>query len=714
MKNFNDMVYSPLAEQLVEVLQTKTQNPNPLFFRVITAYYFSMVASHMRAGIKNWVGRGILPINSYVVALSVSGSGKGHSTSLVEHEVLSGFKSTFMEHTFPIMAECNIENLAIKRANKSGKDVDDERAKLDKTFNDLGALMFNFDSATVPAIKQMRQKLLIANAGSCNLTIDEAGANLASSVDALTAYLELYDKGLIRDKLVKSSSENTRFERIDGHTPTNLLMFGTPSKLLDGTKTEEIFYELLEMGYARRCIFGFSNTTTKKSATSVSELKKQLFNSDHDDVLEQLNQHFTSLADPDLVNSQLSLTDDAIDLVLEYRMYCEELSNQLSEFESIRKAELEHRYFKALKLAGAYAFVEKSANITTNHVEYAIKLIEDSGQAFVQLLSPQKPYVKLANYLASVGHDVTLADLDLDLPSFKGSKAQKDEMIQMAIAWGYKNNIVIKKSYSDSILFLNADSIQETNLDEVVISYSKDITTDYKNDKVPYDKLGKLLGKAGYHWLNHHLVDGYRKEDNCQVGFNLLVLDIDGTCNLSTAKMLLQGYKAIYQTTKSHTETEHHYRIILPINYTLKLDAKDYKEFYNNLIKSLPFDVDTQCNQRSRKWETNSKATIEYVDGELFDVLPFIPKTTKNEERQSILKDQEHLDNLERWVINNTGDGNRNNMLLRYALVLLDSGLNQNQIKDKVLSLNDKLIDKLDELEIMSTVLYTVSQRLNT
>ena len=104
---------------------------------------------------------------------------------------------------------------------------------------------------------------------------------------------------------------------------------------------------------------------------------------------------------------------------------------------------------------------------------------------------------------------------------------------------------------------------------------------------------------------------------------------------------------------------------------------------YNNIIQSLPFEVDTQCNQRSRKWETNKNAVIEHTDGELFDILPFIPKTTKDEERQSHLKDQEHLDNLERWIINNTGDGNRNNMLLRYALVLLDSGLNQHQIKDK-------------------------------
>lgn len=711
MKEFAQMQYFPLSEQLVEVLQSRTQNSNPLFFRVIVAYYFSEIAGQMRASIKGWTGKDPIPINSYVIALQPSGAGKGHSTSLMEQEVLNGFRDTFLEHTFQIQADCNIQQLAIKRANKSGKDVDDELAKLEKVFNDLGALMPRFSEATVPAIKQMRQKLLIANAGSCNLVIDEIGANLSSSVESMHAYLELYDKGLIKDKLVKSSADNTRFERIEGYTPANLLAFGTPSKLLDGGKTEELFIELLEMGYARRCIFGYTNQVHKKHTDSIDELMEQLFNTDHDDTIESVRDQLTALADPDKANLKLTLTKDAVKLILSYKLHCEKLADELSEFESIRKAELAHRYFKTMKLAGAYAFIDGSQDITTTYVENAIKLVEDSGLAFNQLLTPQRPYIKLANYLASMGQDVTLADLDEDLPSFKGSKAQKDEMIQMAIAWGYKNNIVIKKSYTDSIMFLNADTIQETNLDECILSFSKDITDGYKNQIVPFNKLDKLLTKDKYHWLSHHLVNGYRKEDNCAVGFNLLVLDVDGTCNLSTAQMLLKGYKAIFQTTKSHTDDDPHYRIILPINYVLKLDAKDYKEMYNAVIAQLPFEVDTQCNQRSRKWETNKNATIIHQDGELFDILPFIPKTTKNEERQSKLKDQEHLDNLERWVINNTGDGNRNNMLLRYAMVLVDSGYSNQTIKEKVKTLNGKLVDKLDDMELYSTIFMTIDKK---
>lgn len=142
---------------------------------------------------------------------------------MLEQEVINTFRNVFLEHTFPVSAEAHCDKLANKRAARNGTDAGDELVKLGRDFQSLGALLFSFDSATTPAIKQMRQKLLMANLGSCNLQVDEIGANFSASVEALTAYLELYDKGLIKDKLVKSTSENTRFERIDGATPANML-----------------------------------------------------------------------------------------------------------------------------------------------------------------------------------------------------------------------------------------------------------------------------------------------------------------------------------------------------------------------------------------------------------------------------------------------------------------------------------------------------------
>jgi len=164
-------------------------------------------------------------------------------------------------------------------------------------------------------------------------------------------------------------------------------------------------------------------------------------------------------------------------------------------------------------------------------------------------------------------------------------------------------------------------------------------------------------------------------------------------------------------TTKRHTKQEHRFRIVLPLNYELTLDGKDFKEFMHNIYEWLPFEVDTATNQRARKWLAHPKQ-YEYNDGELLDVLSFIPKTSKNEERKILLNSQHSMDNLERWVINNIGDGNRNNLLLRYALLLLDSGFDFEGIRQRVLALNDKIPDKLEEAEVMSTILITVAKNI--
>ena len=257
------------------------------------------------------------------------------------------------------------------------------------------------------------------------------------------------------------------------------------------------------------------------------------------------------------------------------------------EHEEIKKAEISHRYFKALKLAGAYAFIDDSPELTQEHLYQAIKLAEESGEAFHRLLTRDRAYVKLAKYIASCKRDVTQADLVEDLPFYRGAAGQKQEMLNLAIAYGYKNNIIIKKSFSDGIEFLRGETLKESSLDRCVISYSNDIAYNYVNEYAPFDKLHKLTQINGMHWVAHHLTNGHRNEENCIAGFNLVVFDVDGGVNISTVKMLLKNYKFLIYTTKRHTPEENRFRVILPLNYQLELDAKDYKEFMANLYEWL-------------------------------------------------------------------------------------------------------------------------------
>ena len=130
-----------------------------------------------------------------------------------------------------------------------------------------------------------------------------------------------------------------------------------------------------------------------------------------------------------------------------------------------------------------------------------------------------------------------------------------------------------------------------------------------------------------------------------------------------------------------------------------------------NVFKWLPFDVDDCTGQRSRKWMSHDGEYV-YQEGELVDVLPFIPKTTRNEDFKQTFNDLNSLNNLERWMVTNTGDGNRNNMLHRYARVLVDAGFQYDDIFSRVTDLNHKLPDSLDEAEILSTVMTTVTKEL--
>ena len=710
-----DMSYNPDVEDVVRILCEKTQSSNHLFFRVLTTFHLCMIAAQMRVVIRTH-DRGDIPVNMYALNLATSGAGKGFSTNILEKEITSQFRTRFLEN-FPFAAEPNLEKLALKRSSRDQTDYDFELEKIKKEFASLGPLVYSFDSGTPAAVKQMRHKLLLADAGAVNLIIDEIGSNLTTNGDVLTTLLELFDIGGIRQKITKVTAENVRHEEIDGNTPTNLMMFGTPSKLLDGGKIEDELISLLDTGYARRCFFSYGKESTRDLTLSAEEIYDRMTNKVSSTFVDAFSEKLGYLADSHNMGTVLSMTKETSLIVIQYKLDCERFAESLPEHEEQRKAEISHRYFKALKAAGAYAFIDGSPELTEKHFFQAVKLAEESGKAFELLLSRERPYVKLANYLGNCGIEVTEPDLMQDLPYYKGSQAARADMVKMAIAWGYKNNVIIKKAFTDGIEFLRGEKLQVTDLTKMVVSYARGGPGEhpahgYANKTAPWTQLERLVTGTDLHWLNHHVHGGHRTEDTCIPGFNMIVLDIDGTMNLSTAKMLMKDYAAIYYTTKRHTEDVNRFRIVLPTNYVLKMDAKEYKEFMKNVLESLPFEVDESCTHRSKKWMSHN-THFEQTDGELFDVLPFIPKTSKNEERLQRLGSQQQMDNLERWIINNTGDGNRNVMLHRYARLLIEAGKDWAEIKDAVTALNDKLADKLTEAEILGSIMVTVGKELH-
>lgn len=713
MLDFTGVDHHPALEEIVDVLCNKTLNTDRGFFRVEVAYFLGKVAGSMRASVVT-KDRGEIPVNIYALALGTSGYGKGHSVNVMEQEFLAGFKKRFMEDTIPVISEKHLWDIANERAARKGTDQMDEFESVEAEYKRAGAIPFTFDSGTAPAVKQLRHKLVMGKIGAINLAIDEIGSNLLNNVEILTLFLELFDQGLVKQKLTKNTSENIRGEELDGKTPTNMLLFGTPSKLFDGSQTEDHFYSFLETGYARRCLFGVGHQQRKAfHSQTPEEIYRNQINPQNTATVDKWADHFLRLADPAKYGWKAYVSDEVAIALLTYKIECEKAAELLPEHEEIQKAELSHRYFKALKLAGAYAFLDESNDVEMLHLQQAIKLVEESGESFKTILSREKNYVKLAKYIADVGTDVTHADLHEALPFYKSGNAARNEMMTLAIAWGYKQHIIIKKTYVDGIDFFKGEKLEETDLQEMTISYGEHWAYDYLTERVPFDQLHTLMGADGFHWCNHGLKNGHRSEETVLPGFNMVVLDIDGGVSLETVHELMKEYKFMTYTTKRHTDEQNRFRLILPINYNLQLDTEEYKDFMNALMEWLPFDSDESSNQRAKKWETLENTSVHYNnEGHLLDALKFIPKTRKNEEYVKERQAIQSMDNLERWFAERIARGNRNNQMIKFAMALVDSGMNLIEVSDRVHGFNKKLENPLPEAEINNTILTTVAKRL--
>ena len=706
------ITHHPALTEVVDVLCAKTQNMDRGFYAVEVAFFLAKMASSQRATIVT-KDRGEIPVNIYALALATSGYGKGHSISIIENDFMKPFERRFMQDTFAVIVEDSLWKIANDRAARNSSDPQEEFERAEKEFKSSGAYPFTFDSGTVPAVKQLRHKLLMAACGAINLQIDEIGSNLIGQTEVLTLFLELFDQGRVKPKLIKNTADNQRAEEVDGKTPTNMLLFGTPAKLLDGSTTEDQFYSFLDTGYARRCIFGHGQHHKRgDNVETPEELFAKLIDPSTGANVNKWSAHFHSLADPSMFDWKMKVSDPVAIELLRYRMACESVADTLPEHEEIRKAEISHRYFKALKLAGAYAFVDKSSEVTMTHLKQAILLVEESGTAFQAILNRERAYVKLAKFLAEVENEQTHADLHEQLPFYGKGNAARNEMMTLATAWGYKRHLIVKKTFNDGIEFIKGEKLKETNINEMVFSYSEHWAYNYSPERQAFDSLSTLTQAPGMHWCNHHFKNEHRSEENVIPGFNMIVIDVDGTIALETVHELMKDYKFLTYTTKRHTDEENRFRLIMPMNYHLYLETAEYKEFMNSVMAWLPFETDDSANQRAKKWETFHDGSFHYnLEADFIDVLDFIPKTSRNETFKQQNKNLQSLDNLERWFAARIAAGNRNNQMIKFALALVDGGMKLHEVNQSVHAFNKKLNNPMSEDEIDMTIMSTVSKK---
>lgn len=739
--------YHPLTEDIRNMLEAKLINNSSNYFRMVISFYLAQIATNMKAHVTNRL-LGNLQLNLFVTSLMESGGGKSQTTNFLENEIICDFRKNFLEVTFEAQAKVKLDEQI--NNEKILNNLDDKKAydKVMSEWNTLGTVAYSFRDGTSAAYQQMYSKLQLADIGALSLVVDEIGTNLQKSSlkEIIDLGLEAYDCK-IKQKLLKNGSDNKRSAERFNPVPSNFLWFGTPTRLFDGTSTEDTFIELLITGYARRMLFGWGEKPEYDDNITGDEIRKMQLSKTSTLTPTAIRDMLCKLSSPAFYDMNIELQEPEEALAYDYKAWCEQRAKKITTYDKSNEAyklELTDRMFKAVKLAGVYAFIDQTSNITKEQLLAAIKVVEDSGKCLKKILNRDPKFVRLAKFLVdrdNEGKGFTRSGLTI-LPYFPDSKAKQDELINLACEWGYDNDINIALYKEGRFDKFKGNTLKETDLNQLILSYSCDsdqsniksydsfrrsFADGYQNVVIPFAKLS-LFSSNGLDnsniidWCTHHLkigTDGYGHRDNKNVlpKFNLVVIDIDGkhgySTNIKAAQEILKDMVYFLHTTKSHQlNGQDCYRIIIPLKYSLELDEATYKQFTLNVLQYFPFvGVDYGTNDYSRKWTSHNGISYQNLNGELFDPRPFIPNTHRNEDRILNNKKYKDCDAISRWFLSQIEVGDRNNNLFKYGAFLLDSGLKVEEVEQKVIDLNNKLENPLTEDEIANTIIRSLYNR---
>lgn len=702
-----------MINELTELIQSKTGIKNKHFIRLMILNQFSQVATNMRVSIKYYDGT-VIPVNMYGLAMAVSGFGKGRLTNILEDELFYKFKNKFMNELAPSISVESLQNLAEDICVKNGIDQEEAMDMVMKRWNTLPKFLYNFSEATDAGLKGARERMTMAGVGGTNMMIDEIGINLEKMEDVVGTMLEVYDMAKAKSKLIKVDSNSD-----SGRVPASLFMFGTPSRLMDGSKTEARFFSMLQTGYARRTLFAYVREYESTNEVDADEILNIAKNGIVSNGTDEFADRLELLASMDWHNKEITIPDDVAKEIIKFeKIDCVNEVSKLKDHQELLRLEITHEYWKLTKMLGLIALANQTDTVTMEDFELAKEIVLDSRQVFINIMDREPNYKRLFKYIVDAEEKLTQADLVEHLHFYSSAnQATKREMMLLAMAHGYKNGAVIKETAKDGVVFYEGTQYDDIDESKIILSVSNDLAYDYKALYGKWEDLGNVL-KTNIEYSAHHFIDGHRCLANAKPEFNIVILDIDDGTPLSLAMALMKEYKYLIGTTKSHRKSkngkiEDRFRLILPLAKTISLNNEEYSQFMQNVYESLPFEVDTATKDASRKFTGVENAEIFYNEGQYLDPIEFIPNTTRANERRNRINDMTSLDNIERFFMLNASKGERNNHLIRFALMLTDGGLCYEDIEEKVLSMNDKLDNPLPVREIMSTVMNTVKKRIN-
>ncbi len=548
----------------------------------------------------------LVPINIFTIGLFYSGTSKDRSLNAVKVLCKSSYDLISKQQTTE--AKSKAEDMSLTLTGTIDNWLDYYKAP---PSCDIGI-------GTVEGIVNHFAETEEFSTGASTIYNSEVATELAQNptfTDLMKVLAIGYDLGQIPQKTIKSHEHKTKPIK---KLPINFIMFGSQDTILFDVALKNKFRLIFSTQMARRTLFAYSDLiippTDYTSIGSLLEHQKSQRNCVIQNTAQLQQQLISSIKFALDSNKTLTLSEDAQKIYDIYTVYNDHKANQIDSKFNITKLSRKHFQWRALKIAGMVALLNKNTAIELDDIVHSINLVElfkeDLQQFEIEL--NKDVYEVFADYCkaeATASNNVfTISIHELKKRGFLDSVANIQNKINSLIDLAAAYDINGIYYYDQDKQTINYSIPQNTDI--VGFSYMSLDMPDRpisKQDKiklsaltanktfeyyeVPFKDLGKIFTETGAFCI-FKLKDGIRKNVNIISGTNFVAFDIDNS-NISAEECHLLLSDINHHIGLSNDPTVHtKFRLLVELDVIIDIDKTQWMDFIRAIGDELGLIID--------------------------------------------------------------------------------------------------------------------------
>lgn len=620
-----------LARNELESLGALTPKLNAIIQRVTNAIPFPTVSERMKAviavtqittfasqfrrNLQLWDNTPV-PINAISFVIVGSGAGKDSSVRAAERCFTVGYEVLEKQVTQ------QVKLAAIRAAAEAGEELPEEFSIYKKYMMPIPPV--NMSITTGPGLIRHINDIEALPLTAGLLYSGEFGDELYANPDAvenIKILSEVYDLGRKEQNYTKGVEH--RSKAINGQ-PVSALFVGSPTYLLYDEGTKRKFQIAFMSKLARRSWFCYS--PEKIPEPTFNTLDEMM---DYEEKLEYTAKQARNVMSDfirDLTawgmkssGTPITVSDDVFRLFKVYKRYnsdfADNLPNQDSTYALIRR----HLQWKALKLAGAFAFFDKSDVVQKQHYIEAMQfceLLDHDMIAFERDLNKQY-YERFSDYIRSQVQPDGKAIInihDIKKHGFLTNVALPKLKELVTLCAGYDKDgiytvindgaaIQYEPIIKTDVIGISFKPINTSDLNLAVASGDEDAIRKAKHDisvttaygyelgETTFADLGELLS-SDFAYSPFRFHNGVRGKDNILGGTKWCVFDIDDSIiSASEAHFMLSDIRH-HIALSSDPDNEYKFRILIEFDSSVDVNAQIWKHFLSAIAEDLAIKID--------------------------------------------------------------------------------------------------------------------------